>query len=193
MEIIQMKIGDIKPYKKNAKKHPQSQIEAVAKSIKEFGFNQPWQHEPILYGWNPSDSHKWYGGRKQTTVDLAKCFDVEETDEGTIVYVNGESLLVKGDNIEVTPCEGSLILAEKPLINKDHPTMKPIELISRMLINSSRVGDLVLDLFGGSGSTLISCEKLQRRCNIMELDPVYMDVIIRRWEKLTGNKAIKLT
>ena len=73
--------------------------------------------------------------------------------------------------------------------NKLHPTMKPIELICNALNNSTVKGELILDLFGGSGSTLIACEQLDRKCYMMELDPHYCDVIITRWETLTGKQA----
>lgn len=78
----------------------------------------------------------------------------------------------------------------KPTKSKLHPTMKPIELISECLLNSSQKNDMVLDVFGGSGSTLIACEQLNRRCFMMELDPKYVDTIIRRWQKQTNQKAI---
>ena len=80
---------------------------------------------------------------------------------------------------------------DKPHKSDLHPTMKPIELCARAIKNSSLVGDNVLDLFGGSGSTLIACEQLQRNCYMMELDPHYCDVIITRWETFTGQKAHK--
>lgn len=73
--------------------------------------------------------------------------------------------------------------------NEFHPTQKPVELSERALTNSSKEKDRVLDLFGGSGSTLIACEKTNRKCFMMELDPHYIDVIIARWEKYTGKKA----
>ena len=76
--------------------------------------------------------------------------------------------------------------------NKLHPTMKPVPLIANALLNSTKGEEVVLDLFGGSGSTLIACEQLNRKCRMMELDPHYCDVIIARWEKLTGKKAVKL-
>lgn len=76
--------------------------------------------------------------------------------------------------------------------NKLHPTMKPVELVGNALKNSTKQEDLVLDLFGGSGSTLIACEQLKRKCRIMELDTHYCDVIITRWEKLTGKKAERI-
>jgi len=77
----------------------------------------------------------------------------------------------------------------KPLKNDLHPTMKPVELIEEALLNSSEVDGKVIDLFGGSGSTLIACEKTNRKCYMMELDPHYCDVIVARWEKYTGQTA----
>ena len=77
--------------------------------------------------------------------------------------------------------------------NNYHPTQKPVELPARAITNSSKAGDLILDLFGGSGSTLIACEKLNRHARIMELDPKYCDVIVKRWEDFTGKKAVLLT
>ena len=71
----------------------------------------------------------------------------------------------------------------------EHPTMKPIELVARAIGNSSNKGDIVLDLFGGSGSTLIACEQTGRKCRMMELDPRYCDVIVDRWQKFTGKTA----
>ena len=73
-----------------------------------------------------------------------------------------------------------------------HPTQKPIVLVSRAIKNSSKIGHIVLDLFGGSGATVIACEKLNRKCRINELDPLYCDVIIDRWEQFTGKKAEKI-
>ena len=84
----------------------------------------------------------------------------------------------------------SVLQFPKPSRNESHPTMKPVALVEYCLGNSSRPGDVVLDLFGGSGSTLIACEKTGRKCFMMELDPRYCDVIVTRWERATGKKAI---
>jgi len=73
----------------------------------------------------------------------------------------------------------------------EHSTQKPVELSSEAIKNSSKLNDIVLDLFGGSGSTLIACEQLNRKCYMMEIDPVYCSIIIERWEKFTGNKGVK--
>ncbi len=77
----------------------------------------------------------------------------------------------------------------KPRKNEFHPTMKPIGLFGELIQNSSKLNEKVLDLFGGSGTTLICCEQLNRQCYMMEYDPIYADVIIARWELLTGKKA----
>ena len=73
-----------------------------------------------------------------------------------------------------------------------HPTQKPVGLIGAILRDYSEDGDEVLDPFGGSGSTLIACEQLGRKCRMMEIDPHYCDVIIDRWEQFTGKKAVLL-
>lgn len=78
----------------------------------------------------------------------------------------------------------------RPIRSDEHPTMKPIELVARALVNSSGKGDNVLDLFGGSGTTLIASEETNRKCFMCELDPHYVDVIINRWENATGGKAV---
>lgn len=85
--------------------------------------------------------------------------------------------------------QSTVLEFDKPSLNSEHPTMKPIPLIAYQIENSSKEGDLVLDMFGGSGSTLIACEKLGRKCMTMELDPHYCDVIISRWEEMTGQRA----
>jgi site-specific DNA-methyltransferase (adenine-specific) len=77
----------------------------------------------------------------------------------------------------------------RPKKSEEHPTMKPVELVARAITNSSKKGDVVIDLFGGSGTTLIASEQTDRCCRMMELDPKYVDVIVNRWEQLTGMKA----
>ena len=84
----------------------------------------------------------------------------------------------------------SIISVPKPQRSELHPTMKPVALVERMIANSSPRGGLVVDLCGGSGTTLIASDRLARRCNLMEYDPKYADVIILRWQELTGGIAI---
>jgi len=88
--------------------------------------------------------------------------------------------------------QSTLLEFDKPSSSKLHPTMKPVPLFDYQIKNSSKAGDNVLDLFGGSGTTMIACEQDNRNAYLMELDPKYADVIIKRWEELTGKKAVKL-
>jgi len=83
----------------------------------------------------------------------------------------------------------TIIHCKKPRINDIHPTMKPVELMEYQILNNTKGMDIVLDLFGGSGSTMIACEKVGRQSRLMELDPKYCDVIVKRWEDFTGKKA----
>lgn len=140
-----------------------------------------YKHEPILYTW--TKSHKFYGRDYNTSVfeDMA---DVEKMKKNELLQLVKEMMSDKYPT--------SVIKENKPLKNNLHPTMKPIELIARLMTNSSKQGDAVLDLFGGSGSTLIAAEQLKRKCYMMEIDQHYCDVIIARWEKLTGKTATKV-
>jgi DNA modification methylase len=86
--------------------------------------------------------------------------------------------------------QGDVWFFNKPVKNDLHPTMKPVELVERAVRNSSKTQDIVLDPFGGSGSTLIACEKIGRQARLIELDPRYVDVIVKRWEEYTGKIAV---
>ena len=97
--------------------------------------------------------------------------------EGTHYFIDNRSLT-------------TIIEEKKPSKSDLHPTMKPIPLIARNIENSSREGEIVLDLFGGSGTTMMAAEQLNRKCFMMEYSPVYIDVIVKRWEALTGKKAV---
>jgi len=85
--------------------------------------------------------------------------------------------------------QGDVWFIKKPVANDLHPTMKPVELVERALRNSSKSRDTVLDPFGGSGTTLIACERAGRQARLIELEPKYVDVIIRRWQEFAGNEA----
>jgi DNA modification methylase len=150
-----------------------------------------YQHEPILYGWKPGGGHCWYGGRKKKSIagfGDPPLFSRQEDGSWHIRY--GEELLViSGTDVKVASLVPSIISIEKPLRSALHPTMKPVALIEHYLLNSSRPGDIVLDPFGGSGSTLIACERRGRCCRTIELDPRFADVIVRRWQEFTGRQA----
>ena len=87
--------------------------------------------------------------------------------------------------------QGDVWQIKKPVKNDLHPTMKPVELVERAIRNSSRPGDVVLDPFGGSGSTMIAAERSGRKARLIELDPKYVDVIVRRWQDFSGAQAIR--
>lgn len=142
-----------------------------------------WKHEPCLYGWKDGASHYFANDRTQTTVIEDK-IDTSKLKKEELRKLVDELLAQK----EIT----TVIDENKPTINDLHPTMKPIKLLSKLIINSSRKKENVLDLFGGSGSTLMACEQLDRKCFMMEYDPHYVDVIIKRWEDYTGKKAVKI-
>ncbi|MGG3737208.1 site-specific DNA-methyltransferase [Aeribacillus pallidus] len=159
-----------------------------------------WKHEPILYGWKPGAAHAWYGGRKQDTVieEDADLVVQKEKDHVLLTFSNGiKSIVVKVPGYEIVfsddDSDSTTWRIEKPKKNADHPTMKPIALCARAIQNSSKPGEIVFDPFGGSGSTLIACEQTGRTCFTMEYDPVYADVIIKRWEEFTGQKAVRLS
>ena len=87
--------------------------------------------------------------------------------------------------------QGDVWHFNKPRVNDLHPTMKPVELVERAIRNSSRPGDVVLDPFGGSGTTLIAAEKSGRQARLIELDPKYCDVVVRRWQEYAGAQAVR--
>jgi site-specific DNA-methyltransferase (adenine-specific) len=96
------------------------------------------------------------------------------------------------DEIYADRISTTVINEDKPSVSAEHPMMKPIKVLARMMLNSTKPGNIVMDLFGGSGSTLITAEQLGRTCYMMEFDPKYVDVIVDRWEKFTGRKAEKI-
>lgn len=84
----------------------------------------------------------------------------------------------------------TILNEDKPSRNGEHPTMKPLKLLARLIKNSTKIGQVVLDNFGGSGSTLIACEQLNRVCKTIELDPKYADVIIKRYLKFSNAEQV---
>ena len=150
-----------------------------------------YQHEPILYGWKPGAAHCWFGGRKQKSIiDFGEPPLFVAIDRNAYqIRFNNEVLVVTGTDLKVESLMPSIISIDKPAHSESHPTMKPVALVEHCLLNSSRRGDVVLDGFGGSGTTLIACELLGRRARILELDEKFADVIICRWQEYTGRRA----
>ena len=132
-------------------------------------------YEPCLMGCKGKSIKKWNGKRNQRSV--IETIDFMGEDELRDVI---KELLAEADDIDV-------IREKKQLVNDLHPTMKPIRLLAKLIRNSSDKGDVVMDLFGGSGSTLIACEQLNRKCYMAELDPKYVSVILQRYINFKGS------
>jgi len=150
-----------------------------------------WIHEPILYGWKRGGAHHWYGGRKKTTVEqMGDGSPFIQRADGKWELHFGVGVFVVDGKAEIEELLTSVIHVDKPQRNDVHPTMKPVDLIERQLKNSAKRGDIVLDSFGGSGSTLMAAERMGMKARLSELSPQYVDVIIRRWQDYTGQCAI---
>jgi len=138
-----------------------------------------WQHEPILYGWKPGAAHYWYGDRNKSTV----------IDDDLDIKALGKPELIRLVQELKNQLHTTVYREPKPASSKLHPTMKPVSLVAHQIQNSSERGNVVLDLFGGSGTTLMACEKTGRINRSMELEPRYCDAIIQRWQSQTGKNA----
>lgn len=105
--------------------------------------------------------------------------------------IGDDTLVIRGTDLTLELAAGTLISEDRPIRSTEHPTMKPVSLVRRLLLNSTSRDDLVLDPFGGSGSTLIACQTMNRRAALVEIEPAYCDVIIERWQNATGKKAVR--
>jgi DNA modification methylase len=140
-----------------------------------------WKHEPFFYCGQKGNSIQFYGDRTHSTV-----WDFQKTDQQLLNWAKKQKIAEQNGKTTIWSMK-------RDNVNEYvHPTQKPVELISYAITNSTKAEDIVLDLFGGSGSTLIACEKMGRIAYIQELDEKYCDVIIKRFEDYTGLKAEKL-
>jgi DNA modification methylase len=144
------------------------------------------KHEPCFYGYKGGVNDHYF----------IKTFDkptvIEDGTEIDIDKMKKDEMKALLHEIFDSKIPTTVINEKRPTTAKEHPTMKPVRLFGRLMQNSSRQHDIILDTFGGSGTTIVAAEQLDRKARLMELDPHYCDVIIARWEKLTGQKAIKL-
>jgi len=157
------------------------------------------QYEPILYGWPKAvKNHYFVGWRDEGNVwdklgSVKPQYDAAKNK--TLIQIGEYHLELDGEvtgRVLDKTNQTDLWREKKPARNGVHPTMKPIPLVARAIVASSKLGGVVLDVFGGSFSTLIACEQTGRVFRGLELSPAYIDVGIARWEQLTGRKAIKL-
>ncbi len=137
------------------------------------------KHEPFFYAHVKDQTPNFYGDRTNTTI-----VDFQKTDEQLLKWAKKERDAEKEGRMTIWT------MKREPVQDYKHPTQKPVELVMYALHNSSKVDDIVLDPFLGSGSTLIGCEKTNRACYGMELDPRYVDVIVQRWCEFTNNNQI---
>ena len=146
-----------------------------------------WRHEPCLYGWKGGASHYFTGNRSKGTVfEFGERPDFSKMHKDEIV----EFMELLYDEFDTF--QGSVLYCDKPTKSDLHPTMKPIKLIAELIENSSKPGWTVLDSFGGSGSTLIASEGLGRKARLIELDPRFCDVIVKRYIEVTGKRDVTL-
>jgi DNA modification methylase len=139
-----------------------------------------WKHEPILYGWKEGAGHYFCGDFTRTTV-------IDE--ERDLSKLKREELLFECQQLRAL-LPSTVQRFDRPAKSELHPTMKPVALVQQLLRNSALEGQVVLDPFGGSGTTLIAAEKEGMSARLLELDPRYVDVIVRRWEAFTGKKSV---
>ena len=140
-----------------------------------------WIHEPILYGWKEGAGHYFIDDRSLPTVNEELRLNLRKMSKVELVE------LVE----KILDLPSTVIKDNKPSKSPDHPTMKPITLCAKLIYNSSHEGDTVYEPFGGSGSTLIAAEQLNRKCCAIELEPKYCDVIVRRYKELCPEAEIK--
>lgn len=173
-----------------------------------------WQHEPCFYAHKQGGSVRFFGDRSQATVwtiGTKEDFKLRYQVAGGLVVSDGKRELYiasgppKGRKMRRVRLNAGQVLELSPELGStdcwtvsrdagaEHPTQKPVELSQRAIMNSSQPEETVLDPFLGSGSTLIGCEVTGRKCAGIELSPNYVDVIVRRWQRLTGQKARNLT
>lgn len=218
MEIVEKKPSELIPYANNSRTHSDEQVAQICASIREYGFTNPIlidEEGTIIAGHGRAkaamrpgaDFLVWHADNHRYSFETAMRDAGFKTSQVVVWVKNTFSVVCRQDFKWMhEPClygwkEGAghyfkpefnnptVFREDKPRKADLHPTMKPVALCCSLIRLTSGKGDLVLDLFGGSGSTLIACELLGRRCFMMEYDPRYADVIVRRWEKMTGRKA----
>lgn len=140
-----------------------------------------WKHEPFFYAAPADGKVAFYGDRKHTSI-----WDLQDDEAQLLNWVKTQKRLEKMGKTTIWTMKRDNVQ------EYGHPTQKPVELITYALSNSSKRGDIVLDLFGGSGSTLIACHKMERICYTMELDPTFCDLIVQRYVDYTSDEEIQV-
>jgi len=185
-------LPNLKTAFENAGGHWQSFIIWVKNNFTLSRADYQQQYEPILYGWNAENKNHYFAGFRDVG-------NVWYETKNRIKYEDGKTTIRVGDiKIELEgKVQGKFLKRksktdiwefDKPSKSEEHPTMKPVKLCGAAIKDASIDGGKVMDLFGGSGSTLIACEQLNRTCYMMEIDPKYCDVIRKRYARFIGKE-----
>lgn len=149
-----------------------------------------WRHEPCLYGWRVGGAHKWYGGRKLTTItDYGAGEAIQQMEDGRWMICVGDKTLIVSDNAMIEEVPSSVIHHDRPTRSELHPTTKPVGLFEKFMKPSSIAGDIVIDGFSGSGTTILAAERLKMKARVIELSPEFTDVAVSRWMAYSGKTA----
>ena len=138
-----------------------------------------WQTEPCIYGWK--DGSHWFAPTRKEHNIIDDMANLRAMDKKQLIELV-ESIMLGNEETDV-------LRVDKPMVSADHPTTKPVELFARLIRNSTRKGQTVLDVFAGSGTTAMACEQMGRKARMVELSEGYCDVILERWERFTGRSA----
>jgi DNA modification methylase len=150
-----------------------------------------YRHEPILYAVKPGGKRAWFGGRKQTTVQaMGESTPFELMPDGRYAVRHGDAVLYVSADAVLEEVPSTLLHYKKPTRSAMHPTMKPVALWERLARNNARANDIIIDAFGGSGTTLMAAERLGMCARLMEFDPRFVDVICVRYANYTGRLPV---
>ena len=189
--------------------YPDSEAENFLRAFRESGFKRQsilaWvknvqtlgradhqsRTENIAYGWKPGAAHPWHGGRKVTNVvELGNENPFHQLNDGRWQISIGDKVMIVSGDVQVETHPTDAIYEPRPARSDLHPTMKPANLVARTLRNSTLPGDIVLDAFGGSGTTMIAAEQLGLKARLCELSPAFADVICRRYWHYSGKRPV---
>jgi DNA modification methylase len=146
-----------------------------------------YRHEPILYSIKPGGARRWYGGRKNTTLqDFGDTPIFQKTEDGRYAIQYGDAILYVNADAVVEEAPSTLLHFDKPKRSPMHPTTKPVRLWEKLIGFNARPGDVIIDGFGGSGTTMIAADRLGLSARLMELDERFSDVICVRYFQFTG-------
>ena len=150
-----------------------------------------YRHEPILYGTKPGAPRNWYSDRKQTTVQqLGESSPFQQMEDGRWAVVHGDTVMYVSGDAVVEEAPSSLLHFDKPRRSAMHPTTKPVALWEKLAAFNGRRGDIVIDGFGGSGTTMVMADRMGMYGRLMEFDPRFVDVIAVRYAMMTGRVPV---